>query len=82
MLRRVRDHSRVLLSLDFRGEGFRGPGDILDDAALWPRRVIVMTLARVGAAAGPDLDAGRRVSSRRAGDGGSTPRAACAMATI
>lgn len=67
MLRRVRDHSRVLLSLDFRGEGFCGADDILADARLWPRRVIVMTLARVGAASGPDLD---RVAAiiRRAGD--------------
>ena len=43
------------LSLDFRGDSFVGPQALLDDAALWPERVIVMTLARVGAGDGPDL---------------------------
>ena len=46
----------MLLSLDFRGEVFQGPAVLLDDPASWPARVIVMTLARVGAAAGPDMD--------------------------
>jgi phosphoribosylformimino-5-aminoimidazole carboxamide ribotide isomerase len=45
----------VVLSLDFRGDAFQGPGEILAEPALWPQRVIVMTLARVGSAAGPDL---------------------------
>lgn len=43
------------LSLDFRGDDFIGPRELLDDAALWPDRVIVMTLARVGSGEGPDL---------------------------
>lgn len=43
------------LSLDFRGDAFLGPPELLDDAALWPGRVIVMTLARVGSGEGPDL---------------------------
>ena len=53
-----------LLSLD------RRDGQRLDEAgcweapALWPRRVIVMTLERVGADAGPDLDTLREVQSR------------------
>jgi HisA/HisF family protein len=46
---------RVVLSLDFRGDAFQGPGAILAEPALWPRRIIVMTLARVGCGAGPDL---------------------------
>jgi len=50
-----RDSRRVVLSLDFRGEAFQGPPGILAEPALWPRRDIVMTLARVGAGAGPDL---------------------------
>jgi HisA/HisF family protein len=50
----LRDDPRVLLSLDFRGETFQGPAALLDDPASWPARVIVMTLARVGGAAGPD----------------------------
>lgn len=43
------------LSLDFRGDAFLGPPELLADANLWPRRVIVMTLARVGSGEGPDL---------------------------
>ncbi len=50
-----RDSRRVVLSLDFRGEAFQGPQEILAEPALWPSRVIAMTLARVGSAAGPDL---------------------------
>ncbi len=43
------------LSLDFRGNDFVGPPELLDDATLWPDRVIVMTLARVGSGEGPDF---------------------------
>ena len=46
---------RSVLSLDFRGEEFMGPDELLADAALWPSRVIVMTLSRVGGGEGPDL---------------------------
>ncbi len=52
----LRDDPRVILSLDFRGDGFQGPPALLDDENLWPRRLIVMTLARVGSNAGPDLE--------------------------
>jgi phosphoribosylformimino-5-aminoimidazole carboxamide ribotide isomerase len=44
-----------VLSLDFRGDRFVGPQELLEDAALWPERVLVMTLSRVGAGEGPDL---------------------------
>ncbi|MBG0808915.1 histidine biosynthesis protein [Methylosinus sp. H3A] len=47
--------ARAILSLDFRGDAFLGPRDLLDNPQLWPPRVIAMTLARVGAFAGPDL---------------------------
>ena len=47
--------SRAVLSLDFRGEAFLGPVELLEDAANWPQRVVVMTLAKVGSGAGPDL---------------------------
>ena len=50
------EHDRVVLSLDFRDQAFVGPGALLDDVASWPRRLIVMTLARIGSGAGPDLD--------------------------
>lgn len=46
---------RIILSLDFRKSGFVGDPAVLADAASWPRDVIVMTLARVGAGKGPDL---------------------------
>lgn len=45
-----------LLSLDYGPEGPRGPSDLHDNAALWPEAVIVMTLARVGAGQGPDME--------------------------
>jgi phosphoribosylformimino-5-aminoimidazole carboxamide ribotide isomerase len=48
-----------VLSLDFTGDRFAGPPAVLEDAAHWPDRIIVMTLARVGSGAGPDL---RRVA--------------------
>jgi len=44
-----------VLSLDYRGEEFQGPGAILEQPQRWPRRVVAMTLARVGSGAGPDL---------------------------
>jgi phosphoribosylformimino-5-aminoimidazole carboxamide ribotide isomerase len=55
LLWRTRNHPRLILSLDFFSDGFRGPPSFLDKAELWPRRVIVMTLARVGSGAGPDF---------------------------
>lgn len=45
----------AVLSLDYRGEDFQGPRPILERPSDWPRRVIAMTLARVGSGAGPDL---------------------------
>ena len=46
----------IILSLDFRGEQFLGPDSLLERSDLWPPMVIVMTLARVGGQAGPDLE--------------------------
>jgi phosphoribosylformimino-5-aminoimidazole carboxamide ribotide isomerase len=66
-IRSLRGEPRVLLSLDFRGDAFQGPAALLDDASSWPARVIVMTLARVGAAAGPDLDRVSAVVDRAEG---------------
>ena len=53
-----------MLSLDFRGEGFLGPPLLLDDPNLWPRTVIVMTLARVGTGAGPDFSRLAAIAAR------------------
>jgi phosphoribosylformimino-5-aminoimidazole carboxamide ribotide isomerase len=55
LIARHKDSMRVVLSLDFRGRAFQGPEEILAEPGRWPRRVIVMTLARVGSRAGPDL---------------------------
>jgi phosphoribosylformimino-5-aminoimidazole carboxamide ribotide isomerase len=55
LIARHRGSARIVLSLDFRGDAFQGPRDILAKPELWPQRVIVMTLARVGSGAGPDL---------------------------
>jgi HisA/HisF family protein len=46
----------VVLSLDFAQEGFRGPAPLLEAPSLWPARVIVMSLGRVGTNAGPDVE--------------------------
>lgn len=61
------DGQASVLSLD------RRDGRRLDEAgcweapSLWPERVIVMTLERVGADAGPDLDTLREVQARSPG---------------
>jgi phosphoribosylformimino-5-aminoimidazole carboxamide ribotide isomerase len=47
-----RGSMRIVLSLDFRGDAFQGPQEILAEPALWPRRIIVMTLARIRSIAG------------------------------
>lgn len=68
LLRRYRDHPDLILSLDFFADGlFRGPPALLESADLWPRRVIVMTLARVGSGAGPDFSRLAEIKAR-AGD--------------
>jgi phosphoribosylformimino-5-aminoimidazole carboxamide ribotide isomerase len=46
---------RAVLSLDSRGAERLGPAALHDEPGLWPRDVVVMALARIGAAAGPDL---------------------------
>lgn len=56
LIRSFAGDGRVALSLDFMQDSFRGPLALLDDTVSWPRQVIVMTLARVGSRAGPDLD--------------------------
>ena len=55
---------RTVLSLDFRGNEFMGPEALLDDPTLWPARVIVMTLDRVGSGGGPDVARLQEIASR------------------
>ncbi|WP_047148844.1 HisA/HisF-related TIM barrel protein [Aquamicrobium sp. LC103] len=63
LLRRFRDHPALILSLDFFSDGYRGPANLLADPELWPRRIIVMTLARVGSASGPDYARLRQIKA-------------------
>lgn len=56
---------RAVLSLDTRGETRLGPAELHEDASLWPREVIVMTLGRIGVGGGPDLSAFTAISARR-----------------
>lgn len=52
---RALEPDRYVLSLDFKGDSFIGPPQVLDQAENWPERIIVMTLAKVGSSEGPDL---------------------------
>lgn len=45
----------AVLSLDFRGDSFLGPAELAGEPALWPMRLIAMSLARVGGNQGPDV---------------------------
>jgi HisA/HisF family protein len=63
LIHRFTDDPRVVLSLDFRGDEFQGPPALLTNSMLWPARVIVMTLDRVGSHAGPDLDRLRAIGT-------------------
>lgn len=58
---------RTVLSLDFRGAEFMGPAALLTDTSLWPHRIIVMTLARIGSDQGPELERIRDVVRRAGG---------------
>ena len=46
---------RFILSLDYQDDRFLGPAELLTRNDVWPDDIIVMTLARVGSADGPDL---------------------------
>ena len=44
----------IILSLDFQANTFLGDRNLLQKTGLWPGRIIIMSLARVGADNGPD----------------------------
>jgi phosphoribosylformimino-5-aminoimidazole carboxamide ribotide isomerase len=69
LMQRLSGDDRVVLSLDFREHGFRGPPALLDEVNCWPGQLIVMTLARVGSGSGPDLDRLRAIRDVAAGRG-------------
>ncbi|HSW08762.1 HisA/HisF-related TIM barrel protein [Aquabacterium sp.] len=56
-----------VLSLDRRGGQRLDAAGCWDAVDLWPRRVIVMTLERVGSDAGPDLDTLRELRAKAPG---------------
>lgn len=55
---------RIVVSLDFKGSEFCGPKQLLAEPHRWSATVIAMTLASVGARAGPDLDRIRLLKSQ------------------
>ena len=46
----------IILSLDFKKNTFLGNQDLLIKTDLWPERIIIMSLANVGANKGPDYE--------------------------
>ncbi|TGD95331.1 HisA/HisF-related TIM barrel protein [Methylobacterium nonmethylotrophicum] len=54
----------AVLSLDTRDGLPLGPAALHEDSSAWPPEVIVMTLARVGSGAGPDLEGLARLKAR------------------
>lgn len=63
LVEELRAEPRLVLSLDYRDDMPLGPAPLFARPDLWPERVIVMTLARVGGKAGPDR---RRLAEIRA----------------
>ncbi|MFY9657214.1 MAG: HisA/HisF-related TIM barrel protein [Methylocystis sp.] len=57
----------AILSLDFDAGGFRGPPQLERRPSLWPSRVIVMTLEKVGGGAGPDFARLAEIKARAGG---------------
>jgi len=53
-----------ILSLDYRAGQQLGPAHPADDPAVWPDRVIVMTLDHVGSYEGPDLASFARIRAQ------------------
>ncbi|MEQ1528367.1 MAG: HisA/HisF-related TIM barrel protein [Methylococcales bacterium] len=47
---------RFILSLDYSATNALGNAAVFSDADIWPDKIIIMTLARVGSRRGPDLD--------------------------
>ena len=46
-----------ILSLDFfPKQGYKGPKELIENSALWPQNIIIMTLSRVGNNKGADIE--------------------------
>jgi phosphoribosylformimino-5-aminoimidazole carboxamide ribotide isomerase len=59
--------SSVILSLDFDEQGLRGPQEVMTNPTLWPDRLVLMSLGRVGTEGGPDVQR-MQATQRLAGD--------------
>ena len=46
----------IILSLDFQSNTFLGDRNLLQKTGLWPGRIIIMSLARIGSDNGPDYE--------------------------
>jgi phosphoribosylformimino-5-aminoimidazole carboxamide ribotide isomerase len=57
----------IVLSLDYRAGRFMGAPEIEHQPDLWPGRIILMTLDRVGTGSGPDFEALESLVRRAAG---------------
>ena len=57
----------VILSLDFSGMDFIGDQSVLKNIDLWPKKIIVMSLAHIGLTQGPDYALIEKIKMR-AGD--------------
>ncbi|MGA9601368.1 MAG: HisA/HisF-related TIM barrel protein [Methylocystis sp.] len=57
----------AVLSLDFDQARFLGPAELETRPALWPERVIAMTLAKIGGGAGPDFERLALIKARAGG---------------
>lgn len=64
LLEASRDEARTILSIDSLGPRSLDPAGLSGRPDLWPERIIVMTLDRVGAMGGPDLSALHAVRER------------------
>jgi phosphoribosylformimino-5-aminoimidazole carboxamide ribotide isomerase len=53
-----------ILSLDYLDDFFKGPDGLEHQTKLWPKDVIVMTLSRVGSAAGVDISKLKKLKKR------------------
>jgi len=45
----------IVLSLDFKQDGYHGSQALLHESSLWPADVIIMSLPKVGSGLGPDI---------------------------
>jgi len=73
----------IILSLDYSWRRLRRAAFPVAGVDLWPRRLIAMTLARVGSGEGPDLvRLDRCLTGERGRSPSSMPRAACVTCRI